>query len=48
MDDIITQLGVGGVFESRMATMDIIQVDGKDIHKVGRMPKDTSRLVKVI
>lgn len=41
-------LGVGGVFDSRMATMDIIQVDGKDIHKAGRMPKDTSKLVQVI
>ncbi len=41
-------LGIGGVFESRMATMDIIEVDGKEIHKVGRNPKPTTRLKKVI
>jgi len=41
-------LGVGGVFESRMATMDIIEVEGKEIHKVGRLPKDDNRLVKVM
>jgi len=41
-------LGVGGVFESRMATADIIEVGGKEIHKVGRMPKDACRLKRVI
>jgi nicotinate phosphoribosyltransferase len=41
-------LGVGGVFESRMATMDIIEVDGEQIHKIGRMPKDISRLKRRI
>jgi len=40
-------LGVGGVYESRMATMDIIEVEGKEIHKVGRLPKDDSRLKEV-
>ncbi len=41
-------LGVGGVYESRMATMDIIEVEGKEIHKVGRLPKDASRLRKIL
>ena len=45
---LFDSLGVGGVFESRMATMDIIQVEGEEIHKVGRLPKDGSRLVKVM
>lgn len=40
-------LGVGGVFPSRMATMDIIEVEGKEIHKVGRNPKPNDRLRKV-
>jgi len=41
-------LGVGGVFVSRAATMDIIEVEGQEIHKVGRLPKDTSRLKRII
>ena len=45
---IFDGLGVGGVFTSRMATMDIIEVDGQVIHKVGRLPKPSTRLIKVI
>ena len=45
---IFDGLGVGGVFDSRMATMDIIEVDGQTIHKVGRVPKVNERLKKVI
>lgn len=45
---LFDSLGVGGVFESRMATMDIIEVEGEEIHKVGRVAKDDSRLVKVM
>jgi len=45
---LFDSLGVGGVFESRMATMDIIKVEDKEIHKVGRLPKDTSRLKRVV
>ncbi len=45
---LFDSLGVGGVYESRMATMDIIEVDGKEIHKVGRLPKPTDRLRRVI
>jgi len=41
-------LGVGGVFPSRMATMDIIEVEGKEIHKVGRKPMSNNRLLEVI
>ena len=41
-------LGVGGVFESRMATMDIIKVEDINIHKVGREPKPYDRLKKII
>lgn len=40
-------LGVGGVFDSRMATADIIEVEGIEIHKVGRMPIPNLRLVKI-
>ena len=45
---LFDSLGVGGVFESRMATMDIIKVEDKKIHKVGRMPKDDSKLRRVL
>ena len=41
-------LGVGGVFESRMATSDIIEVDGQSIHKVGRPYRPNERLERVI
>ena len=37
-------LGVGGVFHSIMSTMDIIEVDGQVIHKVGREAKPNSDL----
>lgn len=45
---LFDSLGVGGVFESRMATMDIIEAEGKEIHKVGRNPKEFSRLVRIL
>jgi nicotinate phosphoribosyltransferase len=41
-------LGVGGVFYSRMATMDIVSVDGVPTSKVGRTRKPTDRLMRVI
>lgn len=41
-------LGVGGVFKSRMATMDIIEVEGKEIHKVGRNLMKDDKLVRVL
>lgn len=41
-------LGVGGVFDSRMATMDIIEVDGLETHKTGRNPKPMINLKRVI
>ena len=41
-------LGVGGVFNSRMATADIIEVDGKTIHKVGRTPRPNERLRRIV
>lgn len=41
-------LGIGGVFESRMATSDIIEVDGQSIHKVGRPYRPNERLIRVI
>lgn len=41
-------LGVGGVFESRLATMDIIEVEGQEIHKVGREPRNNDRLERVL
>lgn len=40
-------LGVGGVFHSRMATSDIMEVEGQEIHKVGRNPKKSDRLIKI-
>ncbi len=45
---LFDSLGVGGVYESRMATMDIIEVAGKTIHKVGRVPRPNERLRRVI
>ena len=45
---IFDGLGVGGVFESRMATMDIIEVEGQKIHKVGRNPKSNEKLERVM
>jgi len=44
---LFDSLGIGGVFESRMATADIISVGGEEIHKVGRGPKPVNRLRKV-
>ena len=41
-------LGVGGIFESRVATADIIEVEGKEIHKVGRNPRPNKRLKRVV
>ena len=40
-------LGVGGVFDSRMATADVVEVEGKEIHKVGRVYKPNGKLKKV-
>ena len=45
---LFDMLGVGGVYESRMATMDIIEVEDKTIHKVGRVPKLNNRLEKIV
>lgn len=45
---LFDSLGVGGVYESRIATMDIIEVDSQEIHKVGRPVKPNSRLERVI
>ena len=45
---LFDSLGVGGVFESRMATMDIIEVEGKEIHKVGRISKPNNNLRRQI
>jgi len=45
---IFDALGVGGVFDSRMATMDIISVDGQKIHKVGRIPRVNERLKQIV
>lgn len=44
---LFDSLGVGGVYESRMATADIISVAGKEIHKVGRVPRPNERLKRV-
>ncbi len=41
-------LGVGGVFESRMATADIIEVYDREVHKVGREPKPNERLKRIV
>ena len=40
-------LGVGGIFESRFSTMDIIAVEGQEIHKKGRKPLPADRLKAV-
>ncbi len=45
---LFDMLGVGGVFPARMSTMDIIEVEGMKIHKVGRLPRINERLEKVI
>jgi len=45
---LFDMLGIGGVFESRMATSDIIEVDGQSIHKVGRPYRPNDRLKRVI
>jgi len=44
---LFDSLGVGGVFKSIMATMDIIEVDGQVIHKVGREAKSNPDLKKI-
>jgi len=44
---LFDSLGVGGVFDSRMATMDIVRVSGLDIHKKGRKYKKNPRLNKI-
>jgi len=41
-------LGVGGVFPSRMATMDIVSINHKPISKVGRENRASNRLKRVI
>ena len=40
-------LGVGGVFDSRMATADVIEVEGKETHKAGRVYKPNRRLERI-
>lgn len=45
---LFDMLGVGGGYPARMSTMDIIEVGGKQIHKVGRMPKPNNRLEKIL
>lgn len=45
---LFDSLGVGGVFKSKMATADVIKVEGKEIHKVGRIYKPNSKLKRII
>jgi nicotinate phosphoribosyltransferase len=45
---LFDMLGVGQVFTSRVATGDIVEVDGKNIHKVGRPYRVNERLEKVV
>jgi len=41
-------LGVGGVYDARISTMDIIEVEGQEIHKVGRPAKPNEKLQRII
>lgn len=41
-------LGVGGVFYSRMATMDVVGVSGKKISKMGRKANPVNRLGRIV
>lgn len=45
---LFDSLGVGGVFNARISTMDIIEVDGQEIHKVGRPAKLNDKLLRII
>lgn len=45
---LFDSLGVGGVFDGRFATMDIIEVEGQEIHKVGRKALPIDRLERII
>jgi len=40
-------LGVGQVFEARCATGDIVEVEGMEVHKIGRPYKSNHRMVQV-
>jgi nicotinate phosphoribosyltransferase len=45
---LFDSLGIGGVYYSRMATMDIVQIEGQEIHKVGRPARPNSKLERII
>lgn len=47
-EKLFDSLGVGGVYDSRIATMDIIEVEGQEIHKVGRPAKPSLRLERIV
>ena len=44
---LFDMLGAGEVFYSRVATGDIIEVEGEDIHKVGRLHRPNKRLERM-
>lgn len=45
---LFDSLGIGGVYPSKIATSDIVEVNGVDICKVGRTKKDFSRLTRIV
>lgn len=45
---LFDSLGIGGVYHSRMATMDIIEIEGQSIHKVGRPFRPNNQLERII
>jgi len=45
---LFDSLGIGGVYHSRMATMDIIEVEGFDVHKIGRPARPNNKLERII
>lgn len=45
---LFNSLGVGQVFYSRTATGDIVKVEGREIHKVGRPYRENKRLRRVM
>jgi nicotinate phosphoribosyltransferase len=44
---LFDSLGIGQVFHSRCATGDIIEVDGMEIHKVGRPYRPNHKLIEI-
>ncbi len=45
---LFESLGIGGVFEARFATADIVQVEGRDLAKCGRAFRENPRLVRML